>query len=191
MNYKKLLLKISSFQLPSQFLVNLHQQLLLVIFLRKKRMRNFWNILIHRGLFEILNFSFQTTSWIMLKKKDDEKPGFWRALTDWIENWCNEKVPSFEQFPFSLSTVKALIRNLRCQVSLHWRFIWWWVWFRTSLVKTIDCQKFVISTIVFNVFFNNKRTISTASVKKDHVASFKKQKRQTIFLWYSLITISL
>ena len=41
LNYKKLLLKISSFQLPSQFLVNLHQQLLLVIFLRKKMMQNF------------------------------------------------------------------------------------------------------------------------------------------------------
>ena len=118
LNYKKLLLKISSFQLPSQFLVNLHQQLLLVIFLRKKMMQNFWNILIHRGLFEILNFSFQTTFWTMLQKRDNEKPGFCRALADWIENWCNEKVPSFEQFPFSLSTVKALIRTLRCQASL-------------------------------------------------------------------------
>ena len=42
-------------------------------------------------------------------------------------------------------------------------------------------QKVVISTI-FNVFFNNKRKISTASVRKDNVASFKKQKRETIFL---------
>ena len=45
----------------------------------------------------------------------------------------------------------------------------------------VDGQKFVISTIV-NVFFNNKRKISTASVRKDNVASFKKQKRETIFL---------
>ena len=43
----------------------------------------------------------------------------------------------------------------------------------------VDGQKFVISTIV-NVFFNNKRKISTASVRKDNVASFKKQKRETI-----------
>ena len=43
----------------------------------------------------------------------------------------------------------------------------------------VDGQKFVISTIV-NVFFNNKRKISTASVRKDNVASFKKQKRETL-----------
>ena len=42
----------------------------------------------------------------------------------------------------------------------------------------VDGQKVVISTIV-NVFFNNKRKISTASVRKDNVASFKKQKRET------------
>ena len=51
-------------------------------------------------------------------KKDDGKPGFCRALADWIENWCNERVPSFEQFPFSLSTAKDLRRTLRCQASL-------------------------------------------------------------------------
>ena len=43
----------------------------------------------------------------------------------------------------------------------------------------VDGQKFVISTIV-NVFFNNKRKICTASVKKDNVTSSKKQKRETI-----------
>ena len=42
-----------------------------------------------------------------------------------------------------------------------------------------DGQKFVIITTVI-VFFNNKRKISTASVRKDNVASFKKQKRETI-----------
>ena len=42
-----------------------------------------------------------------------------------------------------------------------------------------DDQKFVIS-IIFNVFFNNKRKISTTSVRKDNVASFKKQKREAI-----------
>ena len=42
-----------------------------------------------------------------------------------------------------------------------------------------DGQKFVISTIV-TMFFNNKRKISTVSVRKDNVASFKKQKRETI-----------
>ena len=45
--------------------------------------------------------------------------------------------------------------------------------------RKVDGEKFVISTIV-NVFFNNKRKISTASVRKDNVASFKKQKRETI-----------
>ena len=39
---------------------------------------------------------------------------------------------------------------------------------------------------VINVFFNSKRKISTVSLRKDNVASFKKQKRETIFLWYSL-----
>ena len=43
----------------------------------------------------------------------------------------------------------------------------------------VDGQKFAISTIV-NVFFNNKRKIPTASVRKDNIASFKKQKRETI-----------
>ena len=44
----------------------------------------------------------------------------------------------------------------------------------------VDGQKVVVSTIV-NVFFNNKLRIPTASVTKDNVASFKKQKRETIF----------
>ena len=35
---------------------------------------------------------------------------------------------------------------------------------------------------VINVFFNSKRKISTVSLRKDNVASFKKQKRETIFL---------
>ena len=46
-------------------------------------------------------------------KKDDGKPEFCRVLADWIETWCNERVPSFEQFTLSLSTTKALIRTLR------------------------------------------------------------------------------
>ena len=37
------------------------------------------------------------------EKKDDGKQEFCRSLVDWIENWCNEKVPSFEQFTLSLS----------------------------------------------------------------------------------------
>ena len=44
----------------------------------------------------------------MRQKKDDGEPGFCRALSDWIENWCNERAPSFEQFPFSLLTAKEL-----------------------------------------------------------------------------------
>ena len=39
--------------------------------------------------------------------------------------------------------------------------------------QKVNYQKVVISTIV-NVFFNSKRKISTASVRKDNVASFKK-----------------
>ena len=42
----------------------------------------------------------------------------------------------------------------------------------------VEGQKVVLSTVV-NVFFNNKRKISTASVRKDNVVSFKKQKRET------------
>ena len=45
----------------------------------------------------------------------------------------------------------------------------------------VDHQKVVISTIV-NVFFNNERKKSTASVRNDNIASFKNQKRETIFL---------
>ena len=44
-------------------------------------------------------------------------------------------------------------------------YIWWD--FVTSLVKTIK-----------STFFNNKQKISTASVRKDNVASFKKQKKR-------------
>ena len=51
-------------------------------------------------------------------KKDDGKPEFCRVLAGWIETWCNERVPSFEQFTLSLSTAKALIRTFRCQASL-------------------------------------------------------------------------
>ena len=49
----------------------------------------------------------------------------------------------------------------------------------------VDGQKVIVSTIV-NVFFNNKRKISTASVRKDNVTSFKKQKKKQLFsdiLW--------
>ena len=42
----------------------------------------------------------------------------------------------------------------------------------------VDSQKVILGTIV-NVLFNNKRRISTESVRKDNVASFKKQKRET------------
>ena len=45
----------------------------------------------------------------------------------------------------------------------------------------IDGQKVVKSTTV-NVFLRNKRKISTASARKDNLASFKKQKRETIVL---------
>ena len=45
----------------------------------------------------------------------------------------------------------------------------------------VDGQKVIVSTIV-NVFFNNKRKISTASARNDNVAFFKKQKIETILL---------
>ena len=48
-------------------------------------------------------------------KKDDGKPEFCRALTDWTENWCNERVPLFKQFTLPVSTAQALIRTLRCK----------------------------------------------------------------------------
>ena len=56
--------------------------------------------------------------------------------------------------------------------------IWWD--FVTSLVKTIK-----------STFFNNKQKISTASVRTDNVASFKKQKKETVAFWYSLVIIFL
>ena len=43
----------------------------------------------------------------------------------------------------------------------------------------IDGQKDVISTTI-NVFFNNKRKICTATVRKDNLTFFSKQKRETI-----------
>ena len=52
----------------------------------------------------------------------------------------------------------------------------------------VDGQKVVLSTIV-KVFFHNKRKISTESVRKDNLPSFKKQKREAIFLRYSLVII--
>ena len=51
-------------------------------------------------------------------KKGDGKPEFCHAIADWIENWCNESVPYFEQFTLSQSTSKAMIRTLRCQACL-------------------------------------------------------------------------
>ena len=54
----------------------------------------------------------------MRQKKDDRKPELCRALADWMENCCNERVPSFEQFTLSLPTAKPLIQTLRCQTSL-------------------------------------------------------------------------
>ena len=53
-----------------------------------------------------------------MRQKDDRKPELCRPLANWIENWCYERVPSFEQFTLSLPTAKSLIRTLRCQASL-------------------------------------------------------------------------
>ena len=68
----------------------------------------------------ISNSKVQFSSHILAyaTKKDDGKPKFCRALAYWIEKWCNERVPSFELFIFSLSITKALIKTLRCQASL-------------------------------------------------------------------------
>ena len=55
-------------------------------------------------------------------------------------------------------------------------YIWWN--FVTSLVKTIK-----------STFFTNKQKISAASVRTDNVASFKKRKKETVALWYSLVII--
>ena len=68
----------------------------------------------------ISSFKIQFSNHILgqAAKKDDGKPEFCRVLADWIETWCNERVPSFEQFTLSLSTAKALIQTSRCQASL-------------------------------------------------------------------------
>ena len=79
--------------------MNLHQQLLLLIISNSK-----------------VQFSSHILGYAV--KKDDGKPKFCRTLAYWIENWCNERVPSFEQFTLSVSIAKALIETLRCQASL-------------------------------------------------------------------------
>ena len=54
----------------------------------------------------------------------------------------------------------------------------------------VEGQNVVLSTVI-NVFFNNRRKISTASIRKDNVVSFKKRKRKhnfvVIFLNYLIV----
>ena len=80
------------YQLPSQFFTNLHQQLLLVIFLRKKdgaeylKLFNTWWILSNsKDQFSNHNLGHAA-------KKGDGNPEFCRTIADCIENWCNESV---------------------------------------------------------------------------------------------------
>ena len=107
------------FQLPSRFFVNLHQQLLLVIFLRKKQDRIFLKLV--NTWWIIPNCKVQFSNYVLClaaKKKDHWKPEFRLALAVWTENWSNERVSSFEQSTLFLSTAKALIQTLRCQAGL-------------------------------------------------------------------------
>ena len=55
-------------------------------------------------------------------------------------------------------------------------YIWWN--FVTSLVKTIK-----------STFFTNKQKIPAASVRNYNVASFKKQRKEAVALWYSLVML--
>ena len=66
--------------------------------------QNFRNFLTHGGLFPVLKFNFQTIFWAL--RQTELKIGVMKG------------VHSFEQFAFSLSIAKALIRILRCQASL-------------------------------------------------------------------------
>ena len=62
--------------------------------------------------------------------------------------------------------------------------IWWDV--VTSLVKTI---KSTTKNLLICFLITIGRYLSTASLRKDNTASFKKQKIETIARWYSLIII--
>ena len=96
-----------TFQLLSRFFMNLHQQLLLVIFLRKK-MRQSCKI--------IQKFSFQTT-FGPRGKKDGGKPEFCRHIQIGLKIGVMRRSHHLNN-SLSLWTFKALTRTLRCQANL-------------------------------------------------------------------------
>ena len=49
---------------------------------------------------------------------NDNKPAFFRALADLVEEWDSQKLPNCETFCLSDQTSKALRRTLRCHAAL-------------------------------------------------------------------------
>ena len=48
----------------------------------------------------------------------DNKPLFLRAMTDWIQNWQEKKIPNCEKFTLTSQTASAFVRTLKCHASL-------------------------------------------------------------------------
>ena len=48
----------------------------------------------------------------------DNKPSFLRAMTDWIQNWQEKKIPNCEKFTLTSQTASAFVRTLKCHSSL-------------------------------------------------------------------------
>ena len=48
----------------------------------------------------------------------DNKPSFLRAMTDWIQNWQEKKIPNCEKFTLTSQTTSAFVRTLKCHASL-------------------------------------------------------------------------
>ena len=44
----------------------------------------------------------------------DNKPLFLRAMTDWIQNWQEKKIPNWEKFTVTSQTASAFVRTLKC-----------------------------------------------------------------------------
>ena len=48
----------------------------------------------------------------------DNKQSFLSAMTDWIQNWQEKKIPNCEKFTLTSQTASAVVRTLKCHSSL-------------------------------------------------------------------------
>ena len=80
-----------------------------------------------------LNFSISSTLWTISNSKtpenannrlgnaavkDDQKPQFFRAFADWIDEWDQLKMPNCKPLTLNAQTSSALRRTLRCHAAL-------------------------------------------------------------------------